>query len=252
MKEFKINIEWQEFIIKNQEDLAVIFKLFKEKTKDCDLIHWSVIMTLDQDLLEVITDYTWLIKCLKYLNEKNGYLLLVNTWDLLSKVITNSNQFAEILSKIPSEYNKLRLIKRFRVQNLMNLIHNATDLWILLSWLYKDTQKEFIDFLWHENIKKIFLSTHELIIILYYLNWDNKDYLMDILWLSNIKNKIKTYQNFLVLFKSLSFNYSKKMLKLYTKDEVLKLFRTDEDFNDFLLKLPTDREKLFLKFIWLS
>ncbi len=251
MKEFKIEIENEKITLNNQEDLAVIFKLFKEKTLDSDLIHRSLIMSLDDNLLEIITDYIWLIKCLKYLNEKNGFLLLVNSSDILPKIINNSTQLAELLSKIPSEYNKIRLLKRFRIQNLMNLIHDASDLWIIISWLYKDSQKEFIDFLWVDNIKKIFLSTHELIIILYYLNWDNKDYLMDILWISNIKNKIKTHQNFLVLFKSLSYKYSKKMLSMYTKDEVLNFFRNDDEFNEFLLKLPTDRENLFLKFIWI-
>ena len=38
------------------------------------------------------------------------------------------------------------------------------------------------------------------------------------------------------------------MLKLFTRDELISLFRTDEEFNEFLLKLPHDKEKLFLKF----
>lgn len=246
------SILWHDCIINNQDDLEKMFKLFKRESDKADEMHYLILIELDEKLLDIITDYMWLVNCMKHLNEKNGFLFLVKIADLLPKIVTNSQLFAELLCKIPDEANKIRLIKNFRVQNLMKIMHTAHDFWNMIQWLFSDTQKIFMDFLWEENIRAIFLSTHELIIILYFLDWDNKDYLMNILGMKSMKIKIKTYKNLLDIYRSLSMKYAKKLLKLYSKEEILHFFKNDTELNYFLLRLPDNKEKLFLKFIWLQ
>jgi hypothetical protein len=49
-------------------------------------------MEVDNDLEKIITTYKGLLKCLKYLNEKNAYLLLVKISDILPDIIKKSTQ----------------------------------------------------------------------------------------------------------------------------------------------------------------
>jgi hypothetical protein len=206
-------------------------------------------MEIDSDLEKIITSYKWLLSCLKYLNEKNSFLLLVKLWDVLINLIDNSQELAEILSRIPDETNKLRLLSILRVKWLTKILFDARDLWNIFEWLYGKTQKDFIDLLWKDFVRKLFMSTNEIIMTLHYLNNENKDYLMDILWLEWIKYKIKTSQNFLVMFKWLTLKKSKQLLKKYSKQEILDLFKTEDEFYNFMLRLPENKEKIFLNYL---
>lgn len=249
MKQYSFIISDRKYQINNEKDLELLFKLFSSNSKVSSVIHWNILMEIDSDLEYIITSYKWLLNCLKYLNEKNSFLLLVKLWDILSKLISNSRELAEILSKIPNESNKLRLLIILRVKGLKKIIFDARDLWNILEWLYWKNQREFIDFLWKDFVKEIFFWTFEIIMILHYLNDENKDYLMDIIWLSWAKTKIKTATNFLIMFKWLTIKKSKELLSKYTKYEILDLFKTQEEFYDFMIRLPQNKEKLFLNFL---
>lgn len=250
MKQYSFILSDKTYEIKDENDLELIFKLFSS-SKISSIIHWNIIMEVDSDLEEIITSYKWLLKCLKYLNEKNTFLLLVKIGDILPNIITKSTQLWEILAKIPDESNKLRVLTRIRTKWLTKILKDARDLWNILEWLYSSKQREFLDLLWKETIKNIFLSTNEIIVILYYLNDENKDYLMDIIWLDWAKIKIKTKDNFLVMFKWLSQKKSKEFLKKFDKKEIIEFFTWEEDFYNFMLKLPKNKERIFLKYLWL-
>lgn len=249
MKKYSFLISWKEFEVENQQDLEVLFKVFSWNTKVTSLIHWNILMEIDEDIEDIIVDYNWLTKCLSCLNDKNSFLLLTKIWDKLSKIITNTLELAEILSKIPSEENKIRLLKILRTNYLLKIIHDARDLWNILEWLYWDSQKQFIDIIWQENIKKIFLSTNEIIIILYYLTNENKDYLMNILWLDWVKYKIKTSRNFLDMYRWLTDKKAVEFLKKFEISDIKHLFKNQQEFYKFMLRLPKSKEKLLLKYL---
>lgn len=249
MKQYSFIISQNTYTINNEKDLAMLFKLFYSNSKISSVIHWNILMEIDSDLEQFITSYKWLLSCLKYLNEKNSFLLLVKLWDVLINLINNSQELAEILSRIPDESNKLRLLSILRLKWLTKILFDARDLWNIFEWLYWKTQKDFIDLLWNDFVRKLFMSTNEIIMTLHYLNNENKDYLMDILGLDGIKYKIKTSQNFLVMFKWLTLKKSKQLLKKYSKEEILDLFKTEEEFYDFMLKIPENKEKIFLNYI---
>lgn len=249
MKEYKFIISEKKYYISNENELSSFFKLFSLNSKVSWLIHWNILMELDSDLEKIITSYNWLLNCLKYLNEKNSFLLLIKLWDVLSKLINNSKELAEIISRIPEESNKIKLLKILRIKWLNKILFDARDLWNIFEWLYWKSQKDFIDLLWNHYIKQLFYSTNEIIVTLHYLNNENKDYLMNILWIKWIKNKIKTPDNFLILFKWLTINKAKDLLKIFSKKEIIDLFKYQEEFYNFLLKLPKDKEKIFLNYL---
>lgn len=250
MKQYSFIITNRTFSVKDESDLELLFKLFAN-SKISSVIHWNIIMEIDSDLEKIIKTYKWLLKCLKHLNEKNTFLLLVKIWDILSTIITRSWELWELLAKIPEESNKFRLLSTMRLKWLSKIIKNPHDLWNVLEWLYWDKQKDFLDLLWKEYIKKLFLSTNEIIMTLYYLNDDNKDYLIDLIWFEWVKNKVKTKDNFLVLFNWLSVKKAKLLLRSFSKEDIVNFFSSESDFYRFMLKLSFDREKIFLKHLWL-
>lgn len=249
MKQYSFIISQKTYSITDEKDLEILFKIFYSKTKISSVIHWNILMELDNDLEKIIVSYKWLLSCLKYLNEKNSFLLLVKLWDVLLYLINNSQELAEILSRIPDESNKIRLLNILRVKWLSKIIFDAKDLWHIFEWLYGKSQKKFIDLLGKNFVKEIFLSTNEIIMILHYLSDENKDYLMDIIGLKWVKNKIKTSYNFLIMMKGLTLKKSRELLKGYTPREILDLFKTEEEFYYFMLRIPENKEKLLLNFL---
>ncbi len=249
MKEYSFIISEKKYSIKDEKDLELIFKLFYSSSKVSSVISWNILMEIDSDLEYIITSYQWLLNCLKYLNEKNSFLLLVKLWDILIHLINSSEELAEIISKIPNESNKIRLLSILRVKWLTKILFDARDLWNIIEWLYGTSEREFLILLGHDFVKNIFLSTNEIIMILHYLSDENKDYLMNIIGLDGIKTKIKTTQNLLVMLKWLTLKKAKELLKKYNKNEILNLFKTEKEFYDFMMKLPQNKEKIFLNFL---
>ncbi len=249
MKEYSFIISEKKYTISQEKELVSLLSLFSSNTKVSSIIQWNILMEIDNDLEKIITSYHWLLNCLKYLNEKNSFLLLVKLWDVLAKFINNSKELAEILSRIPEESNKMKLLNILRIKWLTKILFDARDLWNIFEWLYWKSQKDFIDLLWKKFVKNLFLSTNEIIMTLYYLNNENKDYLIDIIWLDWTKNKIKTSWNLLVMFKWLTLKKAKKLLENFNRNEIIDLFKTEDDFYNFLLRLPRDKERLFLNYL---
>lgn len=249
MKQYQFIISDRTFEVENENELSTLLELFAGNSAVCWAIHWNILMEMDKDLEKIVVSYQWLLKCLKYLNEKNSFLLLVKLGDVLGDFINNSFQLAEILSKIPDESNKIRLLKVLRTRWLSKIIFDAKDLANIFEWLYNDSQRHFINLLGREFVREIFFSTNEIIMTLYYLNNENKDYLIEILWLGELKYKIKTANNLLVLFQWLTDKNARKFLLRFSKQEILTLFKTQDQWYHFLLRLSKQKEKIFLYYM---
>jgi hypothetical protein len=85
-------------------------------------------MSLDERLMQIIVSYKGLLLCMKPLEYKNRFLLLVKIGDTLSQVLGKSAYLGSILASIPEETDKIRIIKTLRSKGLMAIIHTPDDL----------------------------------------------------------------------------------------------------------------------------
>ena len=122
MKKYSFVVSDITYEVQDQFDLIVLLKVFAWNSKVSSLIHWNILMEIDFDLVNIIKDYSSLLKCLNLLNEKNWYLLLVKLADNLLNIVKDSKTLWEILSKISTEQNKQRLLSQLRIQNLSKII----------------------------------------------------------------------------------------------------------------------------------
>jgi hypothetical protein len=250
MLNFKIKIVDKEYTIKDENELSLIFSLIWKEKETNKKILYNVIMQLDNELENIIITYKWLINCLKVLDDDNSFLLLIKLWDVLPTILKSSSHLWEILARIPLEKNKIRLLKSMRLKWLSSIINSTRDLWNIFEWIYEDWNNEVIDILGEDFIRKIFLSTYEIIIVLHYLSDKTNDRLIDILWLENIYKKIKTKENLLVLFSALTDNKAIELLNFFTRKEIKEMFNNQEEYYNFLLRLPYRKEKIFLNYLY--
>jgi hypothetical protein len=108
----------KEYLIHNEEELALIIELLAS-SKDSFTLHRHVIMSLDEHLMNIIFTYKGLLLCMKYMEYKNRFLLLLKMGDTLSNVIEKSTHLGSILASIPEEIDKMRIIKSIRTKGLV-------------------------------------------------------------------------------------------------------------------------------------
>ena len=77
------------YIIQSEEELALIIELLAT-SPNAFTLHRHIIMMLDADLMDIIHTYKGLLLCMKHLEYKNRFLLLVKIGDTLSRVIGKS------------------------------------------------------------------------------------------------------------------------------------------------------------------
>lgn len=85
-------------------------------------------MSLDEKLMDMILSYKGLLQCMKHLEHKNRFLLLIKIGDTLSRVVEKSVHLGSILASIPEEADKIRIIKSIRAKGLIQIIHTPDDL----------------------------------------------------------------------------------------------------------------------------
>lgn len=250
MENYSFKILGKKYYFNNENELAQIMQILSWDDNISELIHWNIIMQLNDKLLDIIKTHKGLLKLLKTLSRKNYMLLLLKIWDNLKDIIGTSKHLWEILARIPEEENKTVLIKRLRLKWLKLFIRDAHDLKNIFEFVYGESETELLELLWEDFIRETFTRTNEIIMTLHYLANDNKDKLINMLWLNNVYKKIKTYKDLLVMFKWLSLKQATDLLKLYKKEELVNFFLNDEEFHYFLLRLPHDKEKIFLNYLW--
>ncbi len=252
MENYSFKILGKKYYFRNENELSQIMWILGWDDSIAELIHWNIIMQLDEDLLKIIKTYKGLLKFLKTLSKKNYMLLLLKIWDNLHNIVWSSKYLWEILARIPEEENKIILIKRLRLKWLKLFIRDAHDLKNIFEFVYDKSETELLETLWEDFIKETFTRTNEIIMTLHYLSNTNKEKLINMLWLENVYKKIKTYKDLLVMFKWLTLKQSKELLTFYKKEELVKFFLNDEEFHYFLLRLPHEKEKIFLNYLWIK
>ncbi len=251
VKDYKFSILNNIYTVKDENELALIFEILSWENNISSIIHWNIIMELDENLVKIIVSYKWLLSCLKILDENNSFLFLIKIWDILSKIINKSEQLWEILSRISQEKNKLRILKQIRSIWLQKIILNSNDLCNVLEWIFDNTEKELLEMLWKEYILNTCKNVKEIYNILHYLNNNNKDFLIELISLKTIKSYIYNMYDLLFMIKWITIKQAKLLLKMYSKKEIKWFFKNNEEFNYFLLKLSEQKEKIFLKNLWL-
>lgn len=246
-------ILWEiSYTVKDSNELWLIFEMLAWDKEISPILHWNIIMELDENLINIIKSYKWLINCLKYLNEKNSFLLLVKISDELPNIVQDARELGEILARIYEENNKLRLIRQMRNKWLTRLITSSQDLLNIMEWVYDCAEKETLEILWPETIRWLFIYPQDIYNVLHYLNKENKDYLIELIWLNEISKKIKSWQDFLLLLKWMSYIKVKQFLSLYSRHQIKDFFKNDREFKYFLMKLSDKKEELFLEYLWIN
>lgn len=246
-QEYSFIIGDNTYTVRDERELALIFEVLSGDGNISWLIHWNVIMELDENLLFLIKTYKWLLRCLKSLDEKNSFLLLIKIGDILGKVIQDSEQLWEILARIPEEENKIRILKQIRAIWLKKLISGPRDLSNILEWIYNDSQKKFFEIVGHEYIKNLFTYPKEIYSVLHYLGNENKDILIEIIGKENIIAQIKTWKDLLFILKWVPTEQARQILASFSRGDIKNLFLSDVDFIYFLKKLSERKTRVFLQ-----
>lgn len=87
----------KEYAIHNEEELALIIELLASSDEAYEL-HRHLIMSLDEKLMDIILSYKGLLLCMKSMEYKNRFLLLIKIGDTLSRVIEKSVHLGSILA----------------------------------------------------------------------------------------------------------------------------------------------------------
>jgi len=103
----------KQYIIHNEEELALIIELLNSSPHTFTL-HRHIIMSLDEKLMDIIITYKGLLLCMKHMEYKNRFLLLIKIGDALSRVIEKSEHLGSLLASIPEEADKIRIVKSIR------------------------------------------------------------------------------------------------------------------------------------------
>ena len=246
-------ILWEKtYTVKDEYELALILDLLKWDDEISSILHWNIIMELDEDLMIIIKTYKWLTNIIKSLNEKNTFLLLVKISDNLSNIFKDSHELSEILARLSEDSNKVRLLRQMRNRWLTRLIINSEDLLNILEWVYEWAERETLDILGPETIRELFIYPKDIYNVLHYLDDENKDYLIDLIWLFEISKKVKAWDDFLIILKWISYNKVWQFLALYNKRQIKELFKNDKEFRNFLMKLSDRKQKVFLNYLWIN
>ena len=83
------NLGDKHYTIHSEEELALIIELLAS-SPNAFTLHRHIIMVLDARLMDIIHTYKGLLLCMKHLEYKNRFLLLVKIGDTLSRVIGKS------------------------------------------------------------------------------------------------------------------------------------------------------------------
>lgn len=234
--------------LRNEYELALTLELLAE-TPNAPVYHWNIIMSLDTQLEGLIQTYKGLALCLKHLNHKNRFLLLVKIGDVLPQVIGSSWNFANILARIPEESDKIRLIKQIRKRGLEKMIFTAYDFANMLEWLYGDGQRIALETLGDEYLRRLVVRGEDAYVMLQFLSKEHKTMFIEMVGMEHLRRTIHSPGDFNAIFKGLTDEYSEKLLEELGNDMIEHLFLDNKQFRSTLLRLSSTKEKLLIKFM---
>lgn len=161
-------------------------------------------MRLDEKLMDIVHSYKGLLLCMKHMEYKNRFLLLIKIGDTLSHVVERSAHLGSILASIPEEADKIRIIKSIRTKGLIQMIHTPDDLGNILEWIFGEGEKMVFDMLGKDFLQSLFAYGTDIYKVFHFLSPENKDILADMLSLSFIGSRIYTAEDFFYVLKALS------------------------------------------------
>lgn len=238
----------KEYTIHNEEELALIFELLAS-SDDAFTLHRHVIMSLDEELMQIIRTYKGLLLCMKHLEYKNRFLLLIKIGDTLSHVIGKSEHLGSILAGIPEEADKIRIIKSFRTKGLVHIIHTPDDLGNILEWIFGEGEQIVFGMLEKDFLESLFAYGTDVYKVFHFLSDENKDILADILTLPFIKAHIYTPEDFFYVIKALSNKKVPEFIVHFSPLEVRKIIGKNEILHHFLPKITQEKEQILLQYI---
>lgn len=125
----------KQYSIQNEKELALVIDLLASSPESYEL-HRHLIMSLNEELMNIIVSYTGLLLCMKNMEYKNRFLLLVEVGDTLPSIIGEANHLGSILAGIPEEHDKIRIVKSIRTKGLVQMVHTPDDLGSILEWIF--------------------------------------------------------------------------------------------------------------------
>ncbi|PIQ41159.1 hypothetical protein COW06_03875 [Candidatus Gracilibacteria bacterium CG12_big_fil_rev_8_21_14_0_65_38_15] len=238
----------KQYLVHNEEELALIIDLLAT-SDDSFTLHRHIIMSLDERLMDIILTYKGLLLCMKHMEYKNRFLLLIKIGDTLSRVIEKSTHLGNLLASIPEETDKIRIIKSIRYKGLTQIIDVPDDLGNILEWIFGDGEKLVIDTLGKEFLQSLFTYGTDIYKVFHFLSDKNKNLLADMIELSFIKSCIYTAEDFFYVLKALSNEKTGELIPLFTPEEIRTIIRKDKTLHHFLPKLTKEKEHLLLQYI---
>ncbi len=238
----------KQYTVHNENELALIIDLLSLSDESYEL-HRHLIMSLDAELMDIISSYKGLLLCMKNMEFKNRFLLLVKIGDQLSRIVEKSVYLGSILASIPEEADKIRIIKSIRTKGLVQIIHIPDDLGNILEWIFGEGERVIFDMLGEEFLKSLFAYGTDVYKVFHFLSSENKDVLADILTLPFIKSIIYTAEDFFYVLKALSNDKAREFIQLFDPAEIRAIIRKNETLHHFLPKITEEKEFFLLKYI---
>lgn len=239
---------YKQYIIHNEQELALIIELLESSTNSFTL-HRHLIMSLDEKLMDIIVTYKGLLLCMKHMEYKNRFLLLIKIGDTLSRVIGKSEHLGNILAGIPEETDKMRIIKSLRYKGLMQIIHTSNDLGNILEWIFGDGEKLVFDILGRDFLISLFAYGMDIYRVFHFLNDKNKDILAEILTLQFLRSRIQTAEDFFYILKALSNKTAGEFISIMNPLEVREIIGKNDILHYYLPKITKEKEETLLEYI---
>ncbi len=238
----------KQYTIHNEEELALVLELIAS-SKNGFTLHRHIIMTLDEKLMDIIVSYKGLILCMKQLEFKNRFLLLIKIGDTLSQVIGKSEQLGSILAGIPEEADKIRIIKSIRTKGLIRMIHTPDDLWNILEWIFGPGERLVFEMLGKTFLESLFAYGTDIYKVFHFLSDENKNILADLLTLTFIKAHIYTANDFFYVLKALSNEKASEFIPIFNPEEIRTIIWDNDTLHHFLPKITKEKEFTLLQHI---
>lgn len=206
-------------------------------------------MSLDEDLMKIILTYKGLLLCMKHMEYKNRFLLLVKMGDTLPHVIETSTHLGSLLASIPEETDKIRIVKSMRYRGLTEIIYTPDDLGNILEWIFGEGEKIIMDILGKDFLQKLFAYGTDIYKVFHFLSDENKNILADIISLTFIQSCIYTSEDFFYVLKALSNEKVQEFIPLFTPEEIRSIILKNKTLHHFLPKLTQEKENILLQYI---
>lgn len=238
----------KQYTIHNEEEFALILELLAESPESYEL-HRHLIMTLDEKLMDIIRSYKGLLLCMKSMEYKNRFLLLIKIGDTLSHVVEKSAHLGSILAGIPEEADKIRIIKSIRTKGLIQMIHIPDDLGNIMEWIFGDGERVVFEMLGKEFLQSLFAYGTDIYKVFHFLTDENKNILADMITLLFIRSRIYTAEDFFYVLKALSNAKVPEFITLFSSDEIRTIISKNETLHHYLPKITKEKEQVLLQYI---